>query len=146
MSFAISLLLVLYSSSISSTIQSRSLSLVAAEDEMPSDQADTAQSNIQSNASNAELKNAFQSATAIMENYPTAALAEEMEGIVHVRLAVSAKGRVEGCEVMRSSGYNILDKHACKGMRRFARFKPARDDAGRSVASYFDTTVNYELN
>ena len=43
-------------------------------------------------------------------------------------------GRVEGCRVERSSGYQVLDTATCRLVTERFRFRPARDSAGRVIA------------
>ena len=82
----------------------------------------------------------------IQENYPSRALREEIEGTVGVSVTVNAEGRVSGCRVTRSSGSSILDEAACDGMRRYARFEPALNDAGNPTTGSYSTAITYRLN
>jgi periplasmic protein TonB len=82
----------------------------------------------------------------IMENYPPRAVRDEVEGRVGVRVSVGANGRVAACSVTNSSGSSILDDAACQDMTRFARFKPALNDAGNPITASWTTTIVYQLN
>jgi TonB family protein len=81
----------------------------------------------------------------IMENYPPRALREELTGSVGVRVVVNAVGRVASCDVTSSSGHQVLDDAACKGMIRYSRFNPARNDNGDSIESLYSTIINYDI-
>jgi periplasmic protein TonB len=81
-----------------------------------------------------------------MENYPPRAVRDEVEGRVGVRVSVGANGRVAACSVTNSSGSSILDDAACQDMTRFARFKPALNDAGNPITASWTTTIVYQLN
>jgi protein TonB len=82
----------------------------------------------------------------IVENYPSRALREEVEGTVGVSVTVGANGRVSGCRVSRSSGSKVLDDAACKGMTRYARFDPALNDAGNPVSGSWGISIRYQIN
>ncbi len=82
----------------------------------------------------------------IIENYPSRALRQEIEGRVGVRVTVNAEGRVGSCSVSSSSGSPILDKAACSDLSRYARFDPALDDAGNPTSGSWGTTIVYQIN
>jgi protein TonB len=81
----------------------------------------------------------------IIENYPSRAIRDEIEGRVGVRVTVGANGRVSGCTVSSSSGSSILDQAACTDITRYARFDPALDDAGDPTNGSWGTTIVYQL-
>ncbi|WP_255551727.1 energy transducer TonB [Erythrobacter crassostreae] len=85
-------------------------------------------------------------ASRIQENYPSRALREEVEGTVGVRVTVTADGRATNCSVTSSSGSNDLDRAACQGMERYARFNPALNDAGNPTSASYATRITYRLN
>lgn len=99
-----------------------------------------------SKARGARTKNERSWAARIQENYPPRALREEIEGTVGVRVTVTSDGRATGCSVTSSSGSDILDKAACAGMERYARFDPALDDAGNPTSGSYTTRITYRLN
>lgn len=78
-------------------------------------------------------------------DYPTAALRMEQEGLVRVRLAVSAEGRATGCEVTASSGFAELDQATCDKLVRRARFTPASDESGAKVSGNWATSVRWAI-
>ncbi len=82
----------------------------------------------------------------IIESYPTAALAYQMEGTVGVRLTIGTDGRVRNCRVSRSSGHGTLDVGACQAIVRYARFTPALNDAGEAVEGSWSTNIVYAIN
>jgi hypothetical protein len=41
---------------------------------------------------------------------------------------------VTACEVLTSSGFNVIDKALCDVMLRSSRWQPARDRDGREIA------------
>lgn len=72
-------------------------------------------------------------------DYPAAAAREYASGTVFIRLRIRADGRVQGCEVTRSSGSAVLDETTCRLAARRFRYRPALNAAGRPVPS-IDTT------
>lgn len=53
--------------------------------------------------------------------------------MVGMEITVDSNGRVSQCSVDGSSGSQSLDTAACRNMVRYARYKPATDDAGKPV-------------
>ena len=58
----------------------------------------------------------------LQKSYPEEARRNRWEGVVVLRLQISASGRAEAIEVVQSSGYRILDREATKMLRK-ARFR-----------------------
>ena len=79
------------------------------------------------------------------DDYPAAALRAEAEGRVRVRLQISRRGRVTGCAVLASSGYSVLDAATCRIFTERARFVPARNARGRSVADTATAGVYWRI-
>ena len=70
----------------------------------------------------------------------------EKEGRVGVRVSIGPDGRVTSCSVTSSSGTPSLDRAACDGMQRYARYDPALDDAGHPTTGSASTAIVYKLN
>jgi len=85
-------------------------------------------------------------AARIQDNYPSDALRMEKEGRVGVRVGIGPDGRVTSCSVTSSSGTPSLDRAACDGMQRYARYDPALDDAGNPTSGNASTAIVYKLN
>jgi len=85
------------------------------------------------------------SGTITRDDYPTAALRDRAEGIVVIRLAVNADGRVAGCEIESSSGHHSLDSASCNLATRRFRFNPALDAKGSPRAGVVIHTVRWSL-
>lgn len=81
----------------------------------------------------------------IASDYPAEALTTGVQGNTGIRLRVSDKGRVEKCDVERSSGSAALDQAACRVVTSRARFHPALSAAGRPVASHHSDTIRWML-
>lgn len=58
-----------------------------------------------------------------------------MRGEVEFMLDVSAEGCVTRCTIIKSSGYDILDRKTCMLMIVRARFVPEKDEAGRPITA-----------
>ena len=54
-------------------------------------------------------------------------------GTVGIAFRVRADGRIDGCRVERSSGWQVLDAATCRLVTERFRFRPARDAAGRII-------------
>lgn len=78
-------------------------------------------------------------------DYPSRSIREESEGVTTVRLTVGTNGRVQNCQVTRSSGHPRLDEATCKNMRRRARFRPATDGNGNEVVGTYTQSVRWQL-
>ncbi len=71
-------------------------------------------------------------------------LAPSMNAVrVGVRLWVAENGRVSRCQAYASSNITALDKAACDGMLRYARFRPASDRYGDLVGAQYSTAIVY---
>jgi protein TonB len=68
-------------------------------------------------------------------DYPRWAWEAGISGTVEVIYAVQPDGRVNECEVVRSSGSRDLDAFTCQLIERRFRYRPARDRQGRPVRS-----------
>ena len=78
----------------------------------------------------------------IMENYPRQAWQEGEQGIMRMRVIVSAEGTVESCTMLKATETDLLESPACKVMKN-ALFEPARDAAGQPFRSFYATSITY---
>jgi TonB family protein len=65
------------------------------------------------------------------------------EGVVKTSVKVGANGRAIDCKVLETSGSNILDETACKGLRR-SSFHVAKDKAGQPIESVIELPIRFE--
>lgn len=79
------------------------------------------------------------------QDYPAVALRREAEGTTHFRVVIGTDGRVDACEVTRSSGDPQLDAAACKSVERRARFEPATDGNGQKVVGTYSSKVVWRI-
>jgi protein TonB len=75
-------------------------------------------------------------------HYPSAALADEIEGDVQLELVVSTAGDVENVQVVSPAGHRF-DEEAVASVRNF-RFSPAMKN-GRPVRMRLRWTVGFRL-
>lgn len=66
------------------------------------------------------------------------------EGTTRFELVVGADGRAQSCAVTLSSGTQALDTATCEAFVKRARFTPAKDAAGRAVASRYRGSVTWK--
>ena len=76
-------------------------------------------------------------------DYPAEAIPKRAQGITDYRLRVNASGRVDKCEIERSSGNAALDAATCRVITKRSRFRPAIDATGRPVASIYLGMVHW---
>jgi len=73
------------------------------------------------------------------DDYPASAQAAEAQGTAQAQLTISSDGRVEGCNIIKSSGNSALDSATCNILRRRAKFTPARDSNGQPTTDTITT-------
>lgn len=66
-------------------------------------------------------------------DYRRARPPEGAAGTVIVSFRVRTDGRVDGCTVLRSSGFAVFDEATCRLIQQRFRYRPARDEGGRPV-------------
>jgi TonB family protein len=80
------------------------------------------------------------------DDYPNAALRNEEQGIVEIRLDVDAAGHVTSCTVTASSGSDSLDTTTCRLMIERARFTPARNRRGHAVPDKYVQKIGWRIS
>jgi protein TonB len=78
-------------------------------------------------------------------DYPSGPLRRNEEGVTSFRVTVSTDGRVQSCEVTRSSGSAELDDATCKLISRRGRFNPATDGDGQPTAGAWASSVRWQI-
>lgn len=79
------------------------------------------------------------------QDYPTAAMADEVEGRTGFLLNVDIEGRVADCTVTLSSGSPVLDETTCAILKQRAVFTPARDKKGRPAPDIWQSKVVWQM-
>jgi protein TonB len=73
------------------------------------------------------------------DDYPASAQAAGAEGTAQAQLTIGADGRVQSCNLIRSTGNGALDSATCNILRRRAKFTPARDSNGNATSDTITT-------
>lgn len=79
------------------------------------------------------------------EDYPTAALRQNVEGVVVVDAEIGADGRVQSCAVVQSSGSALLDTTTCRLYTKRAHFTPALDADGKPIAAHRTDRFRWQI-
>lgn len=68
------------------------------------------------------------------DDYPQAAVRDRVSGATVFRLTIDPTGTVSACNIVISTGSDLLDRTTCKLMLKRGRYSPARDANGKPVA------------
>ncbi len=79
------------------------------------------------------------------DDYPARDLREGNQGVTRFRVTVGTDGRVQRCEILRSSGFPSLDDTACAKITRRARFDPAIGENGAKVVGSYASSVRWQI-
>lgn len=79
------------------------------------------------------------------DDYPADALRKHQAGTVKYRMTIDATGKAIACHVTGSSGYSALDEKTCPLIISNSRYEPARDDAGKNIASDLNGTFTWSI-
>jgi periplasmic protein TonB len=79
------------------------------------------------------------------DDYPAEARRNGWEGKVVFRALIGVDGRAKTCEIVQSSGYDVLDDTTCEKVIDTARFEPASDERGAAVEGFYQTGFTWEL-
>ncbi|MDP3676904.1 MAG: energy transducer TonB [Novosphingobium sp.] len=79
-------------------------------------------------------------------DYPKESLASGKSAVIRFRLTVSAAGKATGCAIQSGTRSPEFEKTTCAMLVKRANFKPASDQSGNPVASYFTSTVTWIVN
>lgn len=78
-------------------------------------------------------------------DYPATALRYDMTGVTAFRLAVDSTGMPSRCDIVESSGFDLLDKATCDRVMAKARFSPARDRTGKASDGTYANRVRWVM-
>ena len=82
---------------------------------------------------------------ATTNDYPSMSIKLEEQGVSKFRVTVGTDGRVEACEILRSSGHARLDAATCKLVTGRARFNPATDSKGEKIVGTYTNSISWVL-
>lgn len=78
-------------------------------------------------------------------DYPVEMSRQGKQALIQVRLMVDANGDVSSCHIQQSTRLKAFDDLTCKVLTKRAKFEPARDAAGKPVASFWNSTILYVI-
>jgi TonB family protein len=78
-------------------------------------------------------------------DYPATALRFDMTGVTVFRLAVDATGKPSRCDIVESSGFDVLDTATCQRLMGNARFSPSRDRSGKPMEGTYSNRVRWVM-
>lgn len=78
------------------------------------------------------------------DDYPSGALAAGEQGVTTFALDIDPEGKVNGCDVVTSSGSVILDQQSCVVAKKWS-FEPARNIDGKPTFGKSRHTLNWRL-
>ena len=78
-------------------------------------------------------------------DYPSISIRREHEGSTGYRLVIGSNGRVDACQITRSSGHSVLDNATCRLLQRRARFDAAKNNRGEAVVGAYTGSVTWQL-
>jgi TonB family protein len=72
-------------------------------------------------------------------DYPVEARGNGWQGTVVADLTIDTNSKVDRCDIVKSSGYKLLDDTTCGILIKRARFHPAKDKSGNPVIDVLRT-------
>lgn len=78
-------------------------------------------------------------------DYSRSDLVREREGTAGYRLVIGSDGRVDACEITRSSGHATLDRNTCRLIESRARFDPATNNRGERTVGTYTGSVTWQI-
>jgi TonB family protein len=83
--------------------------------------------------------------TRLVVRYPDVARMRGIKGKVGLAAIIGCDGYAKTCEVVKSSGHQILDAAACDDVMNRSRFTPQTNDAGEFIEHKLETEINYSF-
>ena len=78
-------------------------------------------------------------------DYPKEMLRLGKIAIIHFRMTVGRDGKPTACHIQRSIGRAEFDKAMCDALMKRASFRPAVNESGEAVPSYFISTTTFVI-
>ena len=79
------------------------------------------------------------------DDFPSAAIAKDMQGTVRLAMLIDENGKVADCTVVGTSGSAALDGQSCYIVSSRARFKPAIGLDGKPARSTYSQRVTWRI-
>lgn len=80
------------------------------------------------------------------ESYPPDARIASQEGRTEFSLDIDSAGRITGCNIIGTSGSDLLDSTTCSQLILNGRFKPARDRNGKAMPGKWNSAMRWQLS
>ncbi|OYY66957.1 MAG: hypothetical protein B7Y49_01455 [Sphingomonas sp. 28-62-11] len=81
-----------------------------------------------------------------LDSYPPEARIASQEGRTQFSLDIDAAGRITGCNIIESSGSDLLDSTTCSQLIANGQFKPALDSNGNPVKGTWKSAMRWRLS
>ncbi len=78
-------------------------------------------------------------------DYRTSWINRESTETARFDLAIEPSGRVASCRITQSTRHDALDQATCRLIAQRARFEPATDGTGKSVAGTYSSSIHWIL-
>jgi TonB family protein len=79
-----------------------------------------------------------------LNDYPVKAFAREWQGVTTFAVVVAPDGRAADCKIVKSSGYEVLDRQACFVAMKRAKFTAAAGADGRPAYGVYRSQVVWQ--
>ena len=86
------------------------------------------------------------SGTISNDDYPPEARSAGEQGVVVLRFSIGTDGRVFDCNIVRSSGSDILDTTSCNLVIERFRYRPARDADGEAMVQTQTRSIRWQID
>lgn len=80
-----------------------------------------------------------------IDSYPPEARAASQEGRTQFSLDIDAAGRITGCNIVESSGSELLDSTTCSQLILNGQFTPALDTNGKPMRGTWKSAMRWQL-
>lgn len=89
--------------------------------------------------------NDFRNWVNLQIQYPDSALKANAQGIVIVTFRLNAKGFIDSVNILKSSGFKVLDEEAMRVILTSPQWVPAKI-GGSDVAQFYNIPIAFKLN
>lgn len=93
----------------------------------------------------ATLLNGEQLGEKMMQMYPSTPIPLNVTGKIKLSVIVTPDGHAIDCQIKKTSGNSLIDRWACRGTVRYARFRPATDADGQPLLSQWTESFTLTL-
>jgi hypothetical protein len=80
-----------------------------------------------------------------MMPYPPEMIRQSMPGLVNIRLSIDETGRITACHIQMPLSDPEFGESSCADIQHALEFEPALDKDGKPIASYWVTTIHFQM-